>query len=237
MTDPFFRSGVAGLDRVTLDVGLRAHMQRVFGYMSGGLAVTGLLAWALANSPALTNVIYGTPLRYVAMLLPFAFIIFMSVRASAISAATLKLVFWLYCAAMGLSMGAIFLVYTGESVARSFFITGATFGAMSLWGYTTKRDLTGMGSFLMMGVVGLMIASVINIFLLSSMMQWVVSVAAVAIFTGLTAWDVQRIKQTYAESYGVEANDKLAVFGALSLYLDFINVFFSLLQLTGNRRS
>ena len=137
---------------------------------------------------------------------------------------------------MGLSMGSIFLYYNQASIGRAFFITGATFGAMSLWGYTTKRDLTGMGSFMMMGLFGLLIASFVNIFLLSSMMQWVTSVAGVLIFTGLTAYDVQRIKQTYSAGWGEEANDKLALFGALSLYLSFINLFQFILSLTGDRR-
>jgi FtsH-binding integral membrane protein len=236
MTDPFFRSGVAGLDRVTLDVGLRAHMQRVFGYMSGGLAITGLLAWVVANT-ALAGIIFGSPLRWVVMIAPLAFVLVMKFRMQTISLSGLKTLFWLFCATMGLSMGAIFLVYTNASVARAFFVTAATFGAMSLWGYTTKRDLTGFGSFLLMGVLGLLIASVVNIFMMSSMLQWMVSIAGVAIFTGLTAWDTQRIKQSYAESYGAEANDKMAVFGALTLYLNFINAFQFILSLTGDRRN
>jgi FtsH-binding integral membrane protein len=236
MTDPFFRSGVAGLDRVTFDVGLRAHMQRVFAYMGGGLVITGLLAWFVANS-SLLHIIYGTPLQWVVMFLPFAFVMFMSFRANAVSSATLKTVFWLFCAAMGLSLSSIFLIYTNASIANAFFVTAADFGAMALWGYATKRDLTSVGSFMMMGLLGIVIASVVNIFLMSSMLQWVVSVASVAIFTGLTAYDSQRIKQSYAESYGAEANSKMAVFGALSLYLDFINIFTALLQLTGSRRN
>jgi FtsH-binding integral membrane protein len=237
MNDPFFRSGsgVAGLDRVTFDVGLRAHMQRVFGYMAGGLAVTGLLSWVVANTP-LAQIIFGSPLRWVAMLLPLAFILVMNFKMQSISASGLKILFWLFCASMGISMASIFLVFTGASVARAFFITASTFGTMALWGYTTKRDLTSMGAFLMMGVIGLMIASLVNIFLMSSGLQWVVSIAGVAIFTGLTAWDTQRIKQTYSESYGSEDNDKIAVFGALSLYLNFINAFQFLLSLTGDRR-
>lgn len=235
MNDPFFRSGVAGLDRVTFDVGLRAHMQRVYAYMGGGLALTGLLAWVVANT-ALAGIIFGTPLKWVVMLAPLAFVMFMSFRMETISTGTLRALFWAFCATMGLSMASIFLVFTGESVARVFLITACTFGAMSLYGYTTKRDLTSMGAFFMMGVFGLMIASLVNIFMMSPMLQWVMSVAGVAIFTGLAAWDTQRIKQTYAEYYGAEANEKLAIFGALSLYMDFINAFQYLLQLMGNRR-
>ena len=236
MTEPFSRSGIAGLDRVTFDAGLRAHMQSVFGYMAGGLALTGLLAWVVANT-VLGEIIFGSPLRWVVMIAPLGFMLVMNFRMNTISVSGLRGLFWAFCGAMGLSMGAIFLIYTNASVARAFFITGATFGAMSLWGYTTKRDLIGMGAFLMMGVLGLLIASLVNIFLMSSMLQWVVSVAGVAIFTGLTAWDVQRLKQTYAEGYGVEANSKLAIFGALTLYLNFINAFQFLLQLTGDRRN
>jgi len=236
MTDPFFRSGVAGIDRVTFDVGLRTHMQRVFGYMSGGLAITGLLAWIVANT-ALAGIIFGSPLRWVVMLAPLGFVMVMNFRMQTISLSGLKTLFWLFCATMGLSMGAIFLVYTNASIARAFFITAATFGSMALWGYTTKKDLTGFGSFLLMGMLGLMIASIVNIFMMSSMLQWVVSIAGVGIFTGLTAWDTQRIKQSYAESYGAEANDKMAVFGALSLYLNFINAFQFILSLTGDRRN
>lgn len=236
MTDPFFRSGVAGLDRVTFDAGLRAHMQRVFAYMGGGLAITGALAWVVAHT-VLAQIIFGSPLRWIVMLAPLAFVMIMNFRMQTISLGGLKTMFWLFCATMGLSMGAIFLVFTDASIARAFFVTAATFGAMALWGYTTKQDLTGMGSFLMMGVFGLMIALVVNIFLASSMLQWMASIAGVAIFTGLTAWDTQRIKQTYAESYGQEANDKMAVFGALTLYLNFINAFQFMLELMGGRRN
>ncbi|MDD4615585.1 MAG: Bax inhibitor-1/YccA family protein [Alphaproteobacteria bacterium] len=236
MTDPFFRSGVAGLDRVTFDAGLRAHMQRIFGYMAGGLALSGALAWITANS-ALAQILFGSPLKWLVMLAPLAFIMVMNFRMNTISLGSLRMMFWAFCGTMGLSMGAIFLIYTDASIARAFFITAATFGAMSLWGYTTKANLAGFGSFLAMGVFGILIASVVNIFLLSPMMQWMLSVAGVVIFTGLTAWDVQRIKQTYAESYGIETNEKMAVFNALSLYLNFVNAFQFLLTLSGDRRN
>jgi hypothetical protein len=235
MDENFIPSGIAGVDRVSFDAGLRTHMLRVFNYMGGGLILTGAIAWIVANT-ALANIIFGSPLRWVAMLCPLVFILFMNIRMQSLSASTLRTLFWCFCAAMGLSMASLFLVFTGASVARAFFITGATFGAMSLWGYTTKRDLTSMGAFMMMGLLGLLIACVVNLFLVSSMLQWMVSVAGVVIFTGLTAYDVQRIKQTYAESWGPEANEKLAVFGALSLYLNFINLFQFILQLTGTIR-
>jgi len=235
MAQEFFRSGVAGIDRVNFDAGLRAHMQRIFNYMGCGLILTGLVAYIVANT-ALAGVIFGTPLKWIAMLAPFGFLIYMNARMATLSASTLRILFWLFCGTMGLSLGAIFLVFTGASVARAFFITAATFGAMSLYGYTTKRDLTGVGSFMLMGILGLMIASVVNLFMASGMLQWMISVAGVVIFTGLTAYDVQRIKQTYSEAWGTEANDKLAVFNALSLYLNFINMFQFILELTGTVR-
>jgi FtsH-binding integral membrane protein len=231
----FFRSGIGGVDRVNFDAGLRAHMLRVFNYMGGGLALTGIVSFIAGNTP-LAAFIYGTPFRWVAMLAPLVMLIWMQVKMNSMTAAQVQTKFWIFCGLMGLSMGAIFLVYTHASVARAFFITAATFGAMSLYGYTTKRDLTGVGSFMFMGMLGLMIASVVNMFLMSSMLQWVVSVAGVVIFTGLTAYQVQTIKETYAESAGVEANDKLAVWSALTLYLSFINLFQFILSLTGNSR-
>ncbi|MFA5041212.1 MAG: Bax inhibitor-1/YccA family protein [Bdellovibrionales bacterium] len=235
MSDPFFRSGVAGLDRVAFDAGLRAHMQRVFGYMASGLALTGVLAW-IAASDAVAPIIFGTPLRWLFILAPLGFVMAMNFSMASISSSGMKTLFFLFCATMGLSMGSIFLFFSTESIARAFFITAATFGAMSLWGYTTKANLAGFGAFLLMGLFGLVLASLVNLFVASSMLQWTVSVAGVFIFTGLTAWDVQRIKQTYAESYGEEVNDKLAVFNALSLYLNFINAFQYILALTGGRR-
>src|SRR3984957_12083210 len=162
MDDRFLSTGIAGVDRAGFDAGLRAHMQRVFNYMGGGLALTGAIAWVVANT-ALAGIIYGTPLRWVAILSPLVFMLFMNFKMQTISASTLKTMFWCFCATMGLSMGGLFLIFTGASVARAFFITAATFGAMSLWGYTTKRDLTSMGAFLMMGVVGLLISLFVNL--------------------------------------------------------------------------
>lgn len=237
MVDPFFRTDATTTSSraVAYDQGLRAHMIRVFNYMGGGLALTGLLAYIVANTP-LAALIFGTPLKWVAMLLPFGFVFFMSFKIQSIKASTAQTLFWLFCASMGISMAAIFMVFTGASIARAFFITGATFGAMSLWGYTTKKDLASFGAFLMMGVLGLFIASIVNLFMQSDMMQWIVSVAGVAIFTGLTAYDVQNIKHNYDESWGHEANQKLAVMGALGLYMNFINAFQFLLSLIGDRR-
>jgi hypothetical protein len=236
MVDPFFRSNVASPSGTfSFDMGLRAHMQRVFGYMAGGLAVTGLVAFLVANT-TLGPLVFGTPLKWIAMLAPLAFIFYMNLKFQTISAGTLQTIFWLFCGSMGLSMGTLFAIYTGASIAQAFFVTAATFGAMALWGVTTKRDLTSMGAFLMMGVMGLVIASIVNIFLGSPMVHWVMSVIGVVVFTGLTAYDVQRIQRTYAESWGTEANTKLDVFSALSLYLNFINAFQFMLSLMGDRR-
>ena len=236
MAQDFFGSGIAGTDRVSFDAGLRQHMQRIFNYMAGGLVVTGALAYLVANT-VLAQLIFGTPLRWLVMLAPLGFVMYMNVRMLSLSATALRTLFWSFCATMGLSMGAVFLVFTGDSIARAFFITAATFGVMSLWGYTTRRDLSNFGAFLLMAVFGLIIASLINIFLMSSGLQWAVSVLGVFVFTGLTAYDVQRIKQTYAAAWGQEANDKMAVFDAMALYMNFINAFQFLLQLTGTRRN
>ena len=236
MAQDFFGSGIAGADRVSFDAGLRQHMQRIFNYMAGGLVVTGALAYLVANT-ALAQLIFGTPLRWLVMLAPLGFVMYMNVRMLSLSTTALRTLFWSFCATMGLSMGAVFLIFTGDSIARAFFITAATFGVMSLWGYTTRRDLSNFGAFLLMAVFGLIIASLINIFLMSSGLQWAVSVLGVFVFTGLTAYDVQRIKQTYAAAWGQEANDKMAVFDAMALYMNFINAFQFLLQLTGTRRN
>lgn len=236
MDENFNAAGISTVSGGSYDVALRTHMQRVYNYMGGGLVLTGALAWLVANT-ALAGIIFGTPLRWLVILAPLGFVMFMSMRMQSLSASTLRTLFWSFCATMGLSMGALFLVFTGGSIARAFFITAATFGTMSLYGYTTKRDLTAFGSFFMMGVIGLIIASVVNLFLVSPMLMWVSSVLGVVIFTGLAAWDTQRIKETFNAAWGSEANDKLAVFGALSLYMDFINAFQYLLQLTGQRRN
>ncbi|HBM90801.1 MAG TPA: hypothetical protein DD400_02855 [Rhodospirillaceae bacterium] len=236
MVDPFFRSpSVGATQAAVIDEGLRAHMRRIFNYMGGGLAITGFIAYLVANT-GLAEIIFGTPLKWVAMFAPFGFVLYMNFKMDKISASRAQTLFWLFCGAMGLSMAAIFMVFTGASVARAFFITAATFSTMSLWGYTTKKDLTNFGAFLMMGVFGLFIAMIVNLFMGSSMLQWIVSVAGVAIFTGLTAYDVQSLKQMYNDGCGSEANNKVAVMGALKLYLNFINAFQFLLTLTGDRR-
>ena len=226
---------IASAEAGVIDAGLRAYMLRVYNYMAGGLAVTGIVAYA-SVATGLYQSIAGTALIWVVMLAPLAFVLVLSFGIARMSAATAAIVFVVYAAVMGLSLGAIFLVYTGASIARVFFITAATYGAMSLYGYTTKSDLSGFGSFLMMGLIGIVIASLVNIFVGSSALQFAISVIGVLVFVGLTAYDTQRIKEMYLESDSAEIVDKKAVMGALALYLDFINLFMMLLQLFGQRR-
>lgn len=217
------------------DEGLRQHMLRVYNYMAIGLVITGLVAFVVGTTPALYVPIFSTPLKWVVMLAPLAFVFFFSFRLQTMSAASAQTAFWAFSAVMGLSLASVFLVFTGASIARTFFIAATMFGATSLYGYTTRRDLSKFGSFLMMGLIGIVIASIVNIFLGSSALQFAVSVIGVIVFTGLTAWDTQNIKEQYAENAGQESNQKLAVFGALSLYLNFVNIFQLLLSLTGQQ--
>jgi FtsH-binding integral membrane protein len=218
-----------------IDAGLRAHMQRAYGYMAGGLALTGIVAYAAATS-GFYQAIAGTGLIWLVILAPLGFVLVLSFGIQRISAATATVLFWIYAAVMGLSLGGIFLVYTGTSIARVFFITAATYGAMSLYGYTTRSDLSGFGSFLLMGLIGIVIASIVNIFIGSNALQFAISIIGVIIFVGLTAYDTQRVKEMYLESDSAEIAGKKAVLGALALYLDFINLFMLLLQLFGQRR-
>jgi FtsH-binding integral membrane protein len=238
--EPRGRPGASGLTGIArgapaVDAGLRAYMLKVYNYMAGGLAVTGIVAY-LAASTGLYQSIAGTPLIWLVIVAPLAFVLILSFGIERMSAGTASLLFWTYAAVMGLSLGGIFLVYTGTSIARVFFITAATFGAMSLYGYTTRSDLSAVGSFLFMGLIGIIIASVVNIFLGSSTLQFVISIVGVIVFVGLTAYDTQRIKELYLESDSLETAGKKAILGALSLYLDFINLFMLMLQLFGQRR-
>ena len=246
MSDQFNRGVISGRagTAAQIDEGLRAHMLRVYNYMVTGLALTGAVAFLVASTPALLSVFYvvtpqgflsATPLGWVAMLSPLAFVLVLSFGIQRMKASTGQLLFWLFAGVMGLSLSNIFILYTGESIARVFFITAATFAAMSLYGYTTKRDLTAIGSFLIMGLFGIIIASVVNIFIGSTMIQFAVSVLGVLIFVGLTAHDTQKIKQMYNSVDSSEIAGKKAIMGALSLYLDFINLFLLLLHLFGNR--
>jgi len=232
---PLDRS-LSGRSAETIDLGLRRYMLRVYNFMAGGLGVTGLVAYA-AVATGLYQQIAATPLIWVVMLAPLALVLLLSFRIERMSVGAAQSSFWGYAALMGLSLAGIFLIYTGTSIARVFFISAATFAAMSLYGYTTRRDLSRFGSFLFMGLIGIVLASLVNIFIASSALQFAVSVIGVIVFTGLTAWDTQRIKEIYLESDPGDVLTKKALLGALALYLDFINLFVMLLQLTGQRRN
>jgi hypothetical protein len=210
-------------------------MLRVYNYMGGGLALTGLVAYAGATSGVYASVV-GTPLFWVVLLAPLGLVFFLSFRIQSMSLGAAQLSFWAYAGLVGLSLSGIFLVYTGESVARVFFISAATFGATSLYGYTTRTDLSRFGSFLFMGLIGIVIAGLVNIFLASSALQFAISVVGVLVFTGLTAYDTQRIKEIYVTGEDGVIAGKKAIMGALALYLDFLNLFLMLMQLFGDRR-
>ncbi len=230
--------GYAQAQSAEIDAGLRAHMQKVYAYMGGGLAATGGVAYAVFRSAEFAPAFFEAVIRnnLVLMLVALGVAFFFSFRIHAIQASTAKALFWVYALILGLGLAPIFVMYTGESVARTFFVTAGTFGAMSLWGYTTKRDLTGMGNFLLMGLFGIILASLVNIFLASSGLQWAISLLGVVIFTGLTAYDTQKIKEMYWDADGAEVATKKAVLGAFTLYLDFINLFLMLLRFLGDRR-
>ncbi len=218
-----------------VDEGLRRHMLRIYGYMCGGLVITGLVAYLVGTTPALYEPIFSTPLVWVVIFAPLAFVLVFSFSINSIPVPVAQAIFWVFCATMGLSLAAVFLVYTGVSIARTFFIAAAMFGAMSLFGYATKADLTKFGSFLIMGLVGVLIALVVNLFVGSTVLQLAISFVGIVVFLGLTAWDTQRIKEQYLEDAG--DSQKLAVLGALSLYLNFVNLFQLLLSFTGQQRS
>jgi len=219
-----------------IDLGLRQYMLRVYNFMAAGLSLTGLVAYA-AVATGFYQQITGTPLMWVVLLAPLGAVLLLGFRIERMSAGAAQATFWSYSALMGLSLAGIFLAYTGASVARVFFISAATFAAMSLYGYTTRRDLSQFGSFLFMGLIGVVLASLVNIFVGSSALQFMISVIGVLVFTGLTAWDTQRIKEVYLASDPRDVLTKRALMGALALYLDFINLFVLLLQLTGQRRA
>jgi FtsH-binding integral membrane protein len=220
-----------------IDVGLRQYMLSVYNYMAGGLAVTGVIAFLISSSPSLQMAIWSTPLRYVAMFAPVAVVLFFSFRIQKMSFGTAQLTYWIYAALMGLSLSFIFLAYTGTSIARVFFITAGTFAATSLYGYTTRRDLTGLGSFLFMGLIGIILAGVVNMIWPSGALSFAISVIGVIVFVGLTAYDTQKIKEWYVAGEDGASMGKKAIFGALNLYLDFINLFLMLLRLFGSSRS
>jgi len=224
--------GQAGVERI--DEGLRSFMLSVYNYMGLALALTGLTAW-VAYSYGIYQALAQTPLIWVVMLAPLGFVFFLSARLHKMNVSTAQICFWSFAVLMGLSLASIFLTFTGASIARVFFITAATFGAMSLYGYTTKRDISGWGSFLFMGLIGIVIAMVVNLFIQSSALQFAISVIGVIVFVGLTAYDTQQIKESYYELDASDVAAKKSIMGALRLYLDFINLFIMLLHLLGNR--
>ncbi|MEM6681961.1 MAG: Bax inhibitor-1/YccA family protein [Pseudomonadota bacterium] len=225
--------------RAGVDAGLRKYMIGVYNYMTSGVLLTGVVSlltfmWVRDNIEA-AQLIYGSGLKYVIMFAPLAFIMVMSFGMNKLSSGALQGLFWAFAGVMGVSLSSIFMVYTGTSIAKTFFITAATFGSLSLWGYTTKKDLSGFGTFLFMGLVGLIIASVVNLFLGSDTLGWVISLVGVGLFAGLTAYDTQRIREMYYMTEAGEARSKTIIMGALTLYLDFINLFLYLLRFLGNR--
>jgi FtsH-binding integral membrane protein len=226
--------GTARATAASFSEGLRRHMMRVYNHMTMGLIVTGIVAYLVGNTPTIMAEIFGSPLRWLVMLAPLAFVMVMSFGVQRMSMGALTLTFYGFSIAMGLSLSTIFIVYAHATIAQVFFITAAMFAGMSLYGYTTRADLTRMGSFLIMGLWGIILASLVNLFVHSAGMSFIISVIGVLVFTGLTAYDTQRIKETYSESWGEVATGKLALMGALTLYLDFINLFLMLLRLMGS---
>ena len=231
-------------DTAEIDQGLRSYMLKVYNYMTIGLAVTGIVAYFSGNAAAnwqtgeLTawgQAIFMSPLRWVVIFAPLAAVMFLSFGIQRLSIAAAQALYWVYAALMGLSLSSIFLIYTGASIAQTFFVSAAAFGALSLFGYTTKRDLSAMGSFLVMGLFGLIIASLVNLFLQSSALDFAISAIGVLVFAGLTAWDTQKIKEMYFEADDTAVAGRKAIMGALTLYLDFINLFLFLLRFLGNR--
>lgn len=226
-----------GQDSVAYHAGLRSYMLSVYNYMASGVLLTGIVALLFANSGMAAQILGGPGiLKYVIMLAPLAFVLVLSFGINRLSTGTAQLLFWAFATVMGLSMASIFLVYTGTSISTTFFAAAAAFAGLSLFGYTTKKDLSGMGTFLIMGVVGLLVAMIINIFLQSTAMQMAISFIGVLLFAGLTAYDTQRIKSLYFEVAGTDMMGKTVIMGALSLYLDFVNMFSFLLQFMGQRR-
>jgi uncharacterized protein len=249
--DPRFSIGSVADVRAgapAIDQGLRAYMLAVYNHMALGVAITGALALGafmlavnqvngeIVGLTGFGEAMFRSQLRWVVILSPFAVVLYMMFKAQNMAASTARTLFYVYAGLLGISLSTVFLVYTGGSIARVFFVSAASFGALSLYGYTTKRDLSAMGSFLMMGLFGLIIASVVNLFLASSALQFITTLAGVLIFAGLTAWDTQKIKSLYFTASSKEESDKLAIFGALDLYMDFINLFLFMLRFMGDRR-
>lgn len=230
----FFRQSMT--QSIQYREGLRSFMLRVYNYMAAALVFTGLISYGVSTSPSMIQAIYGSPLLYVVIFAPLGISLFLGVRLDRMSVTTAQTLYWVYAALIGLSMSSIFLRYTSESVVRVFFISSTMFASASLYGYTTKRDLGPIGSFLFMGLIGLIVASLVNLFMRSDQLSWVLSFIGVGIFSGLTAYDNQRLKQIYSDAWAREQTEKIAIIGALNLYLDFINLFLYLLRLFGSRR-
>jgi FtsH-binding integral membrane protein len=239
--DRNFAARSAGVGRaVAVDEGLRAYMLRVYNYMAIGVALTGVAAYVtyqmVLSNPGLQQTLFGGPVYFVLLFVPLGLVFFLSFRIQHLQPATAQALFFFYAAVLGVSLTPIFIVYTGASIARVFFISAASFGALSLYGYTTQRNLSAFGSFLIMGLFGIILASLVNIFLASSALQFVISVVGVLVFAGLTAWDTQQIKEMYSVNDDGTVAGRKAIMGALRLYLDFINLFLMLLRLFGDRR-
>jgi uncharacterized protein len=237
------------VDRAAIDVGLRAYMLRVYNYMAAAVALSGVVAWFTYNAAVVTDAagkitgltpfgqaVLGGPAMIVLLLATLGLVFFISFRIHRLQFTTALTLFMVYAGLLGVTLTPIFLVYTGASITRVFFISAASFGALSLWGYTTQRDLSGMGSFMIMGLFGIIIASLVNLFLKSSGLDFAISAIGVIVFAGLTAWDTQKIKEMYDVNDDGTISGRKAVMGALSLYLDFINLFLMLLRLVGDRR-
>jgi len=241
--------GAFGGRAIAIDAGLRAYMLRVYNYMAAAVALTGLAAWVIFQASVVTNdggtitgltnfgqTLFVSPLKWVVIFSPLVLVFAISAGIERLSLSTAQLLFWVFAALMGISLGSVFMIYTPVSITRVFFISAASFGALSLYGYTTQRDLSAMGSFMMMGLFGLIIASIVNLFWPSGPLAFAISIIGVIVFAGLTAWDTQRIKEMYDVNDDGTASGRKAVMGALSLYLDFLNLFLMLLRLLGDRR-
>lgn len=235
MTSPYATPRASAPDAVRFDAGLRRYMLSIYNNMGLGLVITGAVALLVASTPSLYQPIFGTPLKWVAMLAPLAFVFFLSSRIERMTTGSARTLFFVFAAVMGISMASIFLVFTGASIARTFFIAATMFLGVSLWGYTTRSDLSKWGTFLFMGVIGVIAASLINLFIGSTVLQTAVSLVGVAVFTGLTAWDTQRLRSEYLLHAGTEHVGKLGIIGALSLYLNLVNLFQLLLTFFGQR--
>ena len=240
-----FNRGGNVADQASFAVGLRAHMLRVYNYMASGLALSGIVAYAVFASDDIAKLFFQIEggfvvgmniLGWIAIFAPLGLLLLVSARAASMSVGAVQAVYWAVTALMGVSLSLLLFRYTGASVARTFFVTAAAFGALSLYGYTTKRDLTAMGKFLFMGVIGLILAGLVNMIWPSGTMSFIISAAGVLIFSGLIAYDTQKIKEQYADAWGTDTAEKVAIFGALSLYLDFVNLFQFLMMFLGQRR-